>query len=370
MKIDNMIVRLREMTQTQLNGCILRTEKGLPLYTPDGAGHYPALWTRDFAYMLEYAGELIPLQDAVAGVEYLLAGARPDGWIPDRVDTQGNAAYTAGDGSFGRPNLDNGAFLILAADCVLNRLPVEAGAALFQRWAKGLEAGLAVLPLNKDGLIENDPANPHSPYGFTDCIGKTGTLLMESLLLWRALKVFAARKRAYGLSAGDLEARAQAIEKQVECVFVQPGSPMLLAATVDCRQIDVWGSCYAISIGFPLSAARREGIARWLLENAEGVVEAGQIRHTAPGETWQRLLTYIEPGKYQNGAYWATASGWYMDAVRNISPTAAQQVLKDVLAYFERYGIYECVNGEYRNLLGYVVSAANVYGAAKALRDQ
>lgn len=106
---------LRAMTEKQLGGCILRAYSGIPLYTPDGMGNYRALWTRDFAYMLEYAGELIPLEHAVADVEYLLAGAGEDGWIPDRVG------------------------------------------------AGGLEAGVAALPLDENGLIYNDPADPHSP---------------------------------------------------------------------------------------------------------------------------------------------------------------------------------------------------------------
>lgn len=361
------IQQLEKMTQEELRGCILRSNSGIPLYTPDGIGNYPALWTRDFSYMLEYAGELIPIEDAVAGVEYLLAGAREDGWIPDRVDQAGAVAYTAGDGSFGRPNLDNAAFLILAADSVLKRLPASEAMTLFKRWVDGLEAGLAALPLDENGLIYNDPADPHSPYGFTDCIGKTGALLMESLLLWRALRALSYWREVCGLPAGDVAVRITKIEEHTERIFTQEGTPMLLAATVDCRQIDVWGSCYAVSIGFPLTAGRREKIAHWLLDNADGIVESGQIRHTAPGETWQRLLWPVKPGEYQNGAYWATATGWYVDAVRLVSLEAAEQTLNDAVAYFERYGIYECVNGEYRKFSHYVVSATNLYAAVKAM---
>lgn len=31
---------------------------------------------------------------------------------------------------------------------------------------------------------------------------------------------------------------------------------------------------------------------------------------TPDGEYWDRLLIEILPEEYQNGAYWATASGW------------------------------------------------------------
>lgn len=80
-----------------------------------------------------------------------------------------------------------------------------------------------------------------------------------------------------------------------------------------------------------------------------------------------RPPVHVEPGEYQNGACWATASGWFMDAVREVSAPAARRILEDAYRYFERQGIYECVNGEYRKLPNYVVSAANLYGAAKSI---
>ena len=40
-----------------LEGCIIKASDGTPLYTPDGKAHYAALWTRDFASMVENAGD-------------------------------------------------------------------------------------------------------------------------------------------------------------------------------------------------------------------------------------------------------------------------------------------------------------------------
>ena len=38
----------------------------------------------------------------------------------------------------------------------------------------------------------------------------------------------------------------------------------------------------------------------------------GQVRHLLNGTFWERTLIPVAPGSYQNGAYWATASGWVM----------------------------------------------------------
>ena len=75
---------IRNHTQKILTGCIIRADNGVNMYTPDGVGNYPALWTRDFSYLLEYAQELLPAEDVKNGIEYLLSGAAENGWIDEK----------------------------------------------------------------------------------------------------------------------------------------------------------------------------------------------------------------------------------------------------------------------------------------------
>ena len=56
----NDITWLRHATEKQLQGCRIRATNGQWLFTPDGVGSYRALWTRDFAYMVEYDSEALP----------------------------------------------------------------------------------------------------------------------------------------------------------------------------------------------------------------------------------------------------------------------------------------------------------------------
>ena len=68
MNLKEITALLRHMTEKQLAGCMRKTESGTSILTPDGMGNYDALWARDFAYMAEYAGDLIPdslLQDVI-----------------------------------------------------------------------------------------------------------------------------------------------------------------------------------------------------------------------------------------------------------------------------------------------------------------
>ena len=354
---------IREITRKILEGCVIEARSGVRMYTPDGVGNYPALWTRDFAYMVEYAGDLLPGDEVRRCLEYLMDGAAKNGWIPDRVDANGNVFYTAGDSFFpARPNLDTGTYLVIAADCYLETLPEPRAAEQFLQWKKALCAAIDCLPVDEYGMILNDTEPAHSPYGFTDCIRKTGLLAMESILLWRALKVLAGR---LGPEGGRYRLWARSIEAHFCECFWDDERGMLLAATGICRQIDVWASCHAVAVGFPLGEEKRRAIARWLIANYDGVVQRGQIRHLPAGEYWEQTFIPVEEGTYQNGAFWATPVSWFFEAIAGENRPLAEKTLRDVMADFEKNGIFECVNGDYRKLDTYVVSATNVYGVCR-----
>lgn len=356
---------IAEVTKKLLRGGTVMADCGTKLYTPDGFGFYKALWGRDFAYILSAAGEFIPAEEMKAAIEFLMAGAREDGWIPDRVEPDGVARYTAGDEHFpASPNLDTGPFLVIAADVYLRQLEEKAACRQFEEWQKGLQRSLDCLPVDENGLIWNHAAPPHSPYGFTDCIVKTGKLAMESLLLWQALKIMAAWGKTCGQDTACMERKLRSIETAFGPTFTQENG-MILASTECCSQTDVWAACYAIHIGFPLPEAQRDQISHWLIDHHGEVTEGGQIRHLPGGEFWEKTFVPVAPGEYQNGAYWATATEWYCDAVGRLDPGLAAKTVEDALDYFEKYGIFECVNGEYRKLDTFVASATNVYAAAK-----
>ena len=353
--------------KAEVEGSIVIADNGVPMYTPDGVKNYNALWTRDFTYMLEYAGDYIPVENAVACIEYLLENVHEgDCWLPDRVYSNGAVNYAAGDMDYSRRNLDNNSFIVIALDCAMSRLEEAQARALFEKWEATLMTALDSLPKDDQGLIYNDPQNPHSPYGFTDCICKTGSLMKESLLLWRAYSIMAKWQTAFGHDASVATVGAQRIESVLVDTFVNADG-MLDAATVDCHQTDIWGSCYAISIGFPMAESLKKSISDYIAANYADLVQMGQLRHTAPGEYWDRLLGQVNEGEYQNGAYWATPTGWLVDALVAYHPDLAMITIQDIITYFEEKGIYECVNGDYAKLIHYAASASNILPAARKL---
>ena len=366
---DDSILWLTETAQNLLKGCQTRAHDGTVLYTPDGRAHYAALWTRDFAYMVEHTADLIPPEHLEACIRYIIRAQREDGVVPDRVRPDGVPVYVAGpeNNPLGEPNLDNPAFLVIAVHHHLTRTPPSRRNALFGEWASALDRGMHTIPLSPHGLVYNDPAKPHSPYGFTDCIGKTGELLMESLLYWAACGRMAKWHQQTGnrKQADDYRGRAKRIETNLQRLWDE-ASQGFLAASVDCRQLDIWGNAFALALGFPLGK-RRTVLQRMLVNRHEEYLWRGQVRHLPKDEYWQRLLLPVPRDRYQNGAYWATATGWVLQAIHPINPTLARRIFDEMIEDFRQHGVYECITHEYRQLESYVVSACNPLGAARKL---
>lgn len=352
---------LRRATIRQLHGCRLQADDGTILFTPDGSGHYRALWTRDFAYMVRNAGDLIEPDLIRPAIEFLLRGRRADGCMPDRVTASGKPVYAPGseDSPLADHALDNGPFMALLVCDYVRR---SGDRAFFRRHETDLRRGLDFVRRADNGLVYNDPARPQCPYGFTDTVAKTGHLLFTSLLYAQACREMetACREAACGNPA-EYARRAEQIRQSLAVLWDET-TGMFLAADRDCRQADVWGSALAVDLELATPPQSRR-IIEFLATRADRIFQRGHVRHLVAPETWQRLLTPVAAGTYQNGAYWATPHAWLLPALARGRPELAQRLLKETIAEFRAAGIHECLNGPYRNVPDYVVSATNVYAA-------
>jgi hypothetical protein len=360
---------LEDTTRRLLEGCRVTAHDGTVLYTPDGKGNYRALWTRDFAYMVENAGDMMPAREVEACLRFLLRAQRADGVVPDRVQPDGVAVYSAGppDHPLGLANLDNPAFLVVAVDEHLKRLPEDRARGFFLEWRSQLDRAMDWVPRSGRGLVYNDPERPHSPYGFTDTVAKTGELFMESLLDWTACRRMAERYEKVGHAEKSANYRrvCRCIEQNLDGLW-DDEQGAFLAATRDCRQVDVWGNAFALHLDLPLDN-KKERVLHFLTTNLDRFVWHGQVRHLVKGEYWSRQLAPVPRERYQNGAYWATASGWVLEALARTNPEKARTMFDEMITDFRSRGICECINVDHRQLDSYVVSATNPLGAARRL---
>jgi len=236
---------------------------------------------------------------------------------------------------------------------------------------------LSVLPREvKTGLIWINPAIPYTGYGFTDQIAKTGRELFCSLLVFEALTTLG-RWAAEGGRA-DLREQCErwrtAIRDHLSLLWAEDEG-MFYAASVDCKQVDIWGSIYACYLG-ALPPAQNEAIARWLTTQRDRFEYRGHLRHLPEPQLWQRIIApsyheSVHPGEFQNGPYWSTPSGWYAEVLESITPGAGVALLCELVSAFQEIGIWECIRRDgYRRVEKCLSSALLPYGAFKRLRKK
>ncbi|HEY3396683.1 MAG TPA: hypothetical protein VGM19_03390 [Armatimonadota bacterium] len=359
---------LEDTCRRLLAGARREAHDGTPIYCPDTAGVYEGCWTRDFCHMVEYAGGLLPPEEVLAGIDFLLAGQREDGTIPDRVRLDGTPVYFAGpeDAPLGSaPPADSALFMAKLLDAYYLHTGDAAG--WLQRLPQLLRA-METVPLNVEGMVYVDANRPHPSYGFADTVALTGKVFFASLLWWESCRRLAVRLQEledheeariwFDATEGPLKLLPELYDDEMNLYW---------AASEDGRQHDLWGSVYASVIRI---ASKRQArlIAEFLRDNADLTRQHGSLRHLLRGEYWQRLLTPVPPETYQNGAYWTVPSGWLVQTIALVDMVAAQDLVSEILATWREQGeVYECLSPyDDPRVPGYVVSATNLLGAVKS----
>jgi hypothetical protein len=364
--MDENMKYLMEACRDMLQRCRITAHDGTALFTPDGVANYHALWTRDFSYMVENAGDLIDPAEIRAAIVYLLNGQRDDGCIPDRVQADGLAVYSAGPVGkpLGEPPTDNSQFMV---NLVYDYAQETGDKDFACQHLDALRRALDYTRRDNNGLVDIPPGHKQSPYGFTDTIGKTGGLLFSSLLYWNACQKMIEMCGWCEADSAVYQERAAQVERGLDALWDDENG-VFLAATIDCRQIDIWGNAFAVYIG-AVQGEKRERVLKFLRDRYDDYVLRGQVRHLLRGEYWERVIAppeVIAPETYQNGAYWATPSGWVIAALMEIDEALAEKTLTDLVADFQTNGIWECVNdGGYQKVEHYVVSITNPRGALR-----
>ena len=363
---------LVEKAVALIQGCRHDADDGTPFYFPTSGpdAAYRAMWTRDFCYMVQGCPEAFEVDDIIRAFEQLIAAQSNDGVMPDYVTMEGKATYAV---LGAQPVEDNAQFMVLLAYEICD---LCGDYEVFKKHKKALDAGMASIARNPvTGLVWIDPRDPHSSYGFTDSIAKTGDELFCSLLFYDACCKMATMCGVTGDSTTSTRYVNQStrIRGNLQLLW-NHNEELFNAATYDCCQPDVWGSAFAVATD-AVDAAKASAISHTLSRARADIIKRGQVRHTV-APCWQRLLLDARdfrnsargvsarssfdgwaPGKYQNGAYWATATAWTALAIRKTNPALAQAVMNELVTDFKTNGVYECVNDGYAKEKDYVASA-------------
>lgn len=342
---------------------------GTAAFPPQVGIGYEAFWLRDYEYMLEGSITSFSDEELTDACRLFMRSMNADGVGVDCVKYDGTPIYKPGYGSMGEnPVADGSQFTVGVAFHTYRKTK---DATLLGEMLTPLVKTMTAAPRNPaTGLVHIDPARAwdRCPYGFTDTIRKQGDELFSSLLYMHAC-----RQLSDLLHAGqrDDETRkwkeeARRVSENIRKVFWDADAGLFHAATIKCREHDIWGSAFAVFLSVA-DTAQSQAIARYFKTHYDQIVQQGQIRHLPGGVYWEQGCARDQ---YQNGAFWATPVGWFVYTLDLADPMLADRTILDMVNNFKKHGACEWIIGEKRQLPDYLASAALPLDGIRAMLDR
>ena len=403
-QLTRCVDRLREIAEKTVYDCTFPKETcyfGKPaegnVLLPSGDEKYISFWVRDAAMMAESG--LVSNADLKRYIEIIATcgqngsqtrtlgnGLRvPPFAVADHINYDGKPVFfpgtyrsgeDQGDGSYGfyPPFCDNYYFIIMAGqylrqsgdwqllDCVYGGISL----------AERLEKAFTGYNIDEETqLCVSDPECYTVDWGFVDGVKKTGKLLMASCLRYHAAQILQEIFPDSAYYVGIIKT----LQENILQTFYDNKTGWFWSATGIGRQHDVWATAYAVFLGITREGKTLSALAEGY-RNQTAVVH-GYVRHILTNEdvsessAWESSIA--EYGRYQNGGYWATPTGWYGYALYlyDGSISIFEDFLQHTQAYQSIGAPFEWINTDTTDFSGlwYGTSGVLPYIGAKEITN-
>ncbi len=369
-RIDEAVSWLEKTSTQMIRDSRREMPNGIAAFPPQVGIGYEAFWLRDYAYMLEGNIEAFTDRELKDACRFFVGGIREDGAGVDCIRFDGTPIYKPGMGTMGEnPVADGSQFTV---EVIWHTWRKTKDRALLQETIEPAIKTMKACPRNpQTGLVFIDPQKEYDrcPYGFTDTVRKTGDELFSSLLFVQAADHLASMLKELNREeeAASWTKESERIAAQIRSVFWDEEIGLFRAATVQCREPDIWGSAFAINLGIA-SEEQTHKIARYFKQHYPEIVQRGQLRHTPGGTYWEVAR---ERDWYQNGGYWATPMGWFIVALDKIDPGLADRTILELVNAMHEQNAPEWFFGDHVQLPGYNASASlPLAGIRKVLENR
>jgi hypothetical protein len=354
--VEEAVGWLRAKANVMIRASRRPMNSGVAAFLPQAGGGYDAFWLRDYEYMVGGCVDAFTDRELTDACLVFVNAERSDGACVDCVRLDGTPIFKPGMGTMGEnPVADGSQFTVGVAWHTWRRVRDRA---LLERIIDRLVKAMQSVPRNPaTGLVHIRPGGyDRCPYGFTDTVREQGDVLFCSLLQVEGSRQLADLLAAAGrpADAGRWRREADHLAAAVRAVFWDRSLGLFRAATVQCKEPDIWGSAFAVYLGVA-SEEQSLAVAHYFQRHYDGLVERGQIRHLPAGTYWQAAGP---KDQYQNGGFWATPTGWFVYTLDLADPSLADRTVLEMVEDYRRRGVMEWILGEKKGVPDYVASAA------------
>ncbi|MES1223757.1 MAG: hypothetical protein ABUT20_50140, partial [Bacteroidota bacterium] len=331
------------------------------LIRPGGRDDYPSFWIRDYAMALESG--LIKPKDQKHMLLLTAATQCDQAWITKngsmvpygsiadhiRIDDSlpiyfpGTYNYTEqGNKEYGMvpPICDQFYFIHMAwyyfkstSDFNILNQDIN-GTKLIDR----LEVAFKMPPARQENqIVYTDSSFRAVDFGFRDGVEITGDLCFSSILKYRAARQMAMLfdKLKNKNKANKYNAIAGQIKHALPLIFSDQKG-MLRASTGKSNQPDVWATALAVYFNILEGDVLKKACTVLSDAYEKGYLAyKGNIRHVLTSDDYNTTTAWegarMDKNKYQNGAYWGTATGWVCYAISKVNRNNAAQLAKEYI---------------------------------------
>lgn len=342
---------------------------GTAAFPPQVGIGYEAFWLRDYAYTLEGSINSYSDKELLDACKLFVRNIRADGAGVDCIKFDGHPIYKPGFGSMGdNPVADGSQFTVAVAWHTYQKTK---NSEFLGEIIDALVKTMNAVPRNpRTGLVHiKDSDWDRCPYGFTDTVRMQGDVLFCSLLYVEAGRRLSGLLNVVGRKdeAIHWKREAEIIAGSIRDVFWDSDVGLFRAATIRCREHHIWGSAFAVYLGVADKSQSRD-IAMYFRDHYSQIVQQGQIRHLPANTYWEKCQAAHDT--YQNGAYWATPTGWFVYTLDLVDPKLADQTVIDMVTDFQKNGVCEWVFNKKYKLPNYLASAALPLAGIRAMIEK
>lgn len=330
--IKQLSSRVINASKFQFTGGI---QSGSFSYSP-GDGYNNEVYLRDFAMACRSYSEFFTINDINVVLSVFNSTKGGSGQIFDAV-VQSGGAHPAG--GMSTASIDNQYEFV---DLIYQHYQRTGTTTAYSTYKSTILTALAY-PNIENNLVKilSEAPWPKVGFGFQDVVASEGYEVMTSVMRYRSLKQLVIMATAAGDSsdAATWQSQADAVPASLETQLWDASRGLFKNASVKNVQHSIPGSAYAVVQGC-CSNEVADIISQKLIDMMPGHVDAlagkgcflsGYVRHLPLDENWDTLRAGYSLGTYQNGAYWATFTGWVALAIKRVSQYYSNLVYVDLI---------------------------------------
>lgn len=306
-------------------------------------GLYDALWPDDFTFPIIGLPDSLTGKDYQAIYDFLTESILHLPCVPDRVQFDGCPVMQPGAANIGCAHGDRIPAHLPSAWVRLLCYFRDYGVDLHHKkgWYKLIKRSYEQVSF-ACGLVYVDIQRPHVAFAYNDSAAITGMEFMCSIVnmrgFERGLELFA--DVIDEETKTDWEEKIEGIQNNLWRLYDKEKGGYV-AGSQTCKQLHIWGN--GLIYG-RLSEDKKKEIGETLISHYDKIVYRGCTRQMMEENGWERMLVDMPVDFYMNGAWWATGTGYIIQAVYETNPEIGKKLLSELIEELPNFEYAEWVN--------------------------